>query len=286
MQAGGTNDRNQGTGLSSEKENTARLRALLEAAGWIALVALLWGTDLLAKFSVRDQTGIGKDTFRLISEQVTSAAAVLVMVLFLVQWLKLFPLRLDGWPRAVIGHTIGSIIFAFGHFVLMVALRIPWYALNARTYVWREPFVSNLIVEYQKDIKIYIGFVIVISAYQYYRRSRVTVAQPRTDRMIVQTGAGDSVLRFEQIDYIEAARNYVSIHAEGREYVIRDTMSNLTRKLSDGPFARTHRSIIVNIDKIKEIRPVDSGQRVFLTSGDDVPLSRSYREEFTQKIGG
>ena len=251
MQAGGTNDRNQGTGLSSEKESTARLRALLEAAGWIALVALLWGTDLLAKLSVRDQTGIGKDTFRLVSEQVTSAAAVLVMVLFLVQWLKLFPLRLDGWPRAVIGHTIGSIIFAFGHFVLMVALRIPWYALDERTYVWREPFVSNLIVEYQKDIKIYIGFVIVISAYQYYRRSRVTVAQPRTDRMIVQTGAGDSVLRFEQIDYIEAARNYVSIHAEGREYVIRDTMSNFTRKLSDGPFSRTHRIIIVNIDKIK-----------------------------------
>jgi len=252
----------------------------------MALVAVLWGTDLLAKFSVRDQTGIGKDTFRLVSEQVTSAAAVLVMILFLVQWLKLFPLRLEGWPRAVIGHTIGSIVFAFGHFILMVALRIPWYALNERTYVWREPFVSNLFVEYQKDIKIYIGFVIVISAYQYHRHSKTTVAQSRADRLIVQTGAGESVLRFEQIDYLEAARNYISVHADGREYVIRDTMTNVMRRLSGGPFARTHRSVIVNIDKIREIRPIDSGQRVFLTSGEDVPLSRSYREEFTRKIAG
>jgi two-component system LytT family response regulator len=128
--------------------------------------------------------------------------------------------------------------------------------------------------------------VIVISAYQYYRRSKTTVAQSRADRLIVQTGAGDSVLRFEQIDYLEAARNYISVHADGREYVIRDTMTNVMRRLSGGPFARTHRSVIVNIDKIREIRSIDSGQRVFLTGGEDVPLSLSYREEFTRKIAG
>jgi len=261
------------------------MRVWLEAAAWIAIVSLLWGTELLAKFSVREQTGVGLDNFRLVSEQVTSAIAVLVMIPFLVQWLKLFPPRLDEWPRMVIGHTIGSIFFAFGHFVLMVALRIPWYALNELIYVWREHFVSNLIVEYQKDIKIYIGFVIVIAAYQYYRGSKTTMAQSRADRLVVQTGTGDSVLRFEQIDYLEAARNYIAVHADGREYVIRDTMTNVMRRLSGGPFARTHRSVIVNIDKIREIRPVDSGQRVFLTSGEDVPLSRGYREEFSRKIG-
>jgi len=282
----GTNSRNEGTGLSSSNENSVNLRVWLEAAGWMALVAVLWGIDLLTKLSVRDQSGVGKDTFRLVSEQVTSAAAVLVMIPFLVQWLKLYPLSLAAWPRAVIGHTIGTIIFAFGHYALMVALRIPWYALNERTYVWREPFVANLIVEYQKDIKIYLGFVILMSAYQYYRRSKPTAAQSRADRLIVQTGAGDSVLRFEQIDYLEASRNYIAVHADGREYVIRDTMSNVMRRLSGGRFARTHRSVIVNIDKIREIRPVDSGQRVFLISGEDVPLSRGYRDEFTRIIGG
>lgn len=272
--------------MSSGNEKKINLRVRLEAAGWIALVALLWGTDLLAKFSVREQTGIGLDNFRLVSEQVTSALAILIMVLFLIQWLKLFPPTLKKWPRTVIGHTIGSIFFAFGHFALMVALRIPWYAINGRTYVWREPFVNNLVVEYQKDIKIYIGFVLIISAYQYYRRSRSAAPQTNADRLVVQTGTGDSVLRLRDIDYLEAARNYIAVHAGGREYTIRDTMSSVSRRLSGGTFARSHRSFIVNIDKIKEIRTVDTGQRIILKSGEDLPLSRGYREEFTRKIGG
>jgi len=284
MHARGTNGRSEGTDLDDETGNRPNVRLWLEAAGWIGVVTVLWGTDLLAKFSVRDQSGIGKDTFRLVSEQVTSGIAVLAMILFLIQWLRLFPLRLNVWPRAVIGHTIGSIIFAFGHFILMIALRIPWYALNGRTYIWREPFVSNLIVEYQKDIKIYIGFVIVVAAYQYYRRSRIPAPQPGVNRLVVQTGAGDSVLRMEQIDYLEAARNYIAVHAEGREYIIRDTMANMMQRLSGPNFARTHRSYIVNIDKIRDIRTVDSGQRVFLQNGADVPLSRKYRKQFTRKI--
>ena len=286
MQVSGTSITIGGTGLNIENQEKSKSRMWLEAAAWIAIVSVLWGTDLLAKFSVRDQTGVGLENFRLVSEQVTSAVAVLVMVPFLVQWLKLFPPRLNEWPRMVIGHTIGSIFFAFGHFVLIVALRIPWYALNGRTYVWREPFVNNLIVEYQKDIKIYIGFVVLISTYQYFWRSKTAETQSYADRMIVQTGTGDSVLRLEEIDYLEAARNYVAVHAGGREYVVRDTMVSVFRKLSGGPFARTHRSFIVNIDKIKEIRTLDSGQRIILTSGQDVPLSRSYRDEFTRKVGG
>lgn len=271
--------------MSGETGNKPRSRTWLEAAAWIALITVLWGSDLAAKHLAGRQSGAGLDTFRLVSEQVTSAVAVLIMVPLLVQWLKLFPPSLDKWPRTVIGHTIGSVFFAFGHFVLMVALRIPWYALNGRSYIWREPFVDNLIVEYQKDIKIYIGFVVLITAYQYYRRQRSIVSQPYTDRLIVQSGSGNTVLRLEDIDYIEGARNYVAVHAGGREYVIRDTMTNLSRRLAAGPFERTHRSFIVNVDRVSEIRTVDSGHRIILATGEDVPLSRSYRDEFTRKVG-
>ena len=191
--------------MSHENARKATKRIWWEVVFWIALVAVLWGTDLAAKYLAHRQTGLGPDTFRLVSEQVTSAIAVLLMVPLLIQWLKLFPPSLEKWPRTVIGHTIGSVFFAFGHFVLMVALRIPWYALNGRNYIWREPFVSNLLVEYQKDVKIYIGFVVVIVAYQYYRHGRSADSQLYTDRLIVQSGTGDSVLRLEDIDYLEAA---------------------------------------------------------------------------------
>ena len=185
----------------------------------------------------------------------------------------------------VIGHTIGSIFFSFGHFALMIALRIPWYALNDRSFIWREPFVGNLIVEYQKDIKIYVGFVVLMIVYQHYRRSRSAAGQPHADRLVVQSGSATSVLRLEDIEYLEAARNYVAVHSAGREYIVRDTMTNLSRRLSAGHFQRTHRSFIVNIDKVREIRTVDSGQRVILTSGADVPLSRSYRDAFNRRGG-
>jgi len=286
MQAAGTDSEARGTCLSSDDKNRTIPRRWWEAGAWVVLIAVFWGSDLLAKIAVRNQTGIGKDDFSLISEQITSAVAVLVMILFLIRWLKLFPLRRDLWVQAIIGHTVGSVIFALGHVILMVAMRIPWYALNGRTYVWRDPFVSNLVVEYQKDIKIYFGIAVIVTAYQMYRRSRPVAAPARANRLMVQTGAGDSVLRFEQIDYLEAARNYIAVHAEGREYVIRDTMANVMGRLSGGPFARTHRSFIVNIDKIREIRPVDSKQRVILHSGENLPLSRSYRNEFTRIISG
>jgi hypothetical protein len=172
MQPAGTNDRDRGTKLSGADGGKGVPRGWLEAAGWVMRVAVLWGADLLVKMAERDQTGFGKDDFRLISEQVTSAVAVLIMVLFVVRWLRLFPLKPGAWVPAIIGHTAGSIIFAFGHQSLMVALRIPWYALNGLHYVWREPFVDNLFVEYQKDIKVYLGILLVVSAYQLYRRSR------------------------------------------------------------------------------------------------------------------
>jgi len=155
----------------------------------------------------------------------------------------------------------------------------------AATTYGASPFFSNLFVEYQKDIKVYFGIVMLATAYQLYRRSR-PVAPPPPGRLVVQTGSGNSVLRFEQIDYLEAARNYIAVHADNREYVVRDTMANMVERLASGPFARTHRSFIVNVDKIREIRPVDSGQRIFLQGGEDVPLSRSYRDEFTKLIAG
>jgi len=261
-------------------------RRLAEATAWIVAVTFLWTVDTFSKLSYRDQTGFGKDNFRLITDQATSAAAALIMIIFIVHWLKLFPLRKDAWVPAIIGHTAGSIIFAFGHFSLMVLFRMIIHRLNGTLYIWRDPFVSNLIIEYQKDIKIYIGIVLVIAAYQYYRSTRMPTSQPtpQGSKLIVQTGSGETVVRFDEIYYLEASRNYVVVHAGDREYLVRDTIRNLEEKLSGGPFARSHRSFVVNTDKIKELKSVDSGYRVFLRNGADLPLSRSYRDALKSRM--
>ena len=260
------------------------MRRLWESAGWLGLVAVLWGSDLLAKLGEQATGEIAKDSFTLISGQVTSAIAVLLMIPFLAHWLRQFPLRMDQWPRTVIGHTLGSIIFAFGHYALIVVLRAIWYSLQGREYIWREPFVANLVVEYQKDIKIYIGFVIVIAAYRYFLSDREPEGATATDRLVVQTGTGDAVLRFDQIDYLEAARNYVSIFSGDREYVLRDTMANIEQRLAAGPFVRTHRSYIVNVEKVAETRTIDGVTRIILDNGREIPVSRTYRGAFNRAM--
>lgn len=256
-------------------------RSLFEAAAWILSAALLWTLDTLAKMSELTNNGIPFDRFRLITEQVTSATAVLVMVLFVIRWLRMFPIRKDTLVPAVIGHAAGSIIFAFGHYSLIVLFRNIVYGLNDMNYIWRHNFVANLIVEYQKDIKIYASIVLVITLYQRFRRTHKKPPEPsQAGRLVVQTGHGESVLRYDQIDYLGAARNYVVVYANGREYLVRETMRSLEKKLAAGPFARTHRSFIVNVDKIDEIRTIDSKQQVRLKSGAEVPLSRGYRHSF------
>jgi LytTr DNA-binding domain len=267
---------------------TTRKRMLLEALAWILLIAFLWTVDTLGKISYRNQTGFGKDNFRLIAEQATSAVAVMILVLFVIRWLRVFPIRKDLWASAIIGHTAGSIIFAFGHHVLMIVQRAAIFALRGETYHWQAGFVTNLIVEYQKDIKIYIGIVAIVAAYQYYRRARVA-ASPRADavqRLVVQTGRGQAFLVYDEIDYIEAARNYVEVHAGGKEYLIRDTLANVEEKLTRGTFARSHRSYLVNLSKVTEIKSVDGAPQIHLKNGDVLPLGRRYRDAFRSTMAG
>lgn len=283
-----------------DQAGSLRRRRAFEALAWLLLIAFLWTADTFAKISYRNNTGIGKDNFRLITEQVTSASAVLVMIVFVSYWLRLFPLRKSQWTAAVIGHTVGSIIFAFGHHVLIIVQRVVFYAASDMPYMWKPNFVANLIVEYQKDIKIYVGVVAIMSAYQYYRATqgipRVAVgasgsvesASPQradvSNRLVVQTAKGEAFIRYDEIDYAEASRNYVEVHAGQRSYLIRDTISSVEARLASGPFMRIHRSFVVNIDMVAEVKLVDGSQQVFLKSGTSLPLSRGYRDAFKSAI--
>ncbi|MDH4015615.1 MAG: LytTR family transcriptional regulator [Chromatiales bacterium] len=258
-------------------------RRLLETGFWVLLITVLWTLDLMTKFAVRERTGVGLDDFRLIAEQVTSGFAALVMVLFVVRWLDLFPLRRNKPVQTLVGHVAGSVIFAAGHFLLLSLFRYVGYFFFGRQFVFGSRVMENLVFEYQKDIKIYVGMVAIIAIYRHYTAAPrpVAAAPAETRRLMVQTRNGERVIPFDQIEFLEAARNYIVVHANGHEFLVRDTMANLERKLAGASFARSHRSFIVNLDMITEIRNTGGGGfRVGLNSGASVPLSRRYRERF------
>jgi two-component system LytT family response regulator len=113
-------------------------------------------------------------------------------------------------------------------------------------------------------------------------RIRAAIAELRpcyVDRITVRSGERLLLVRAEEIDWIEAEGNYVKLHAGAETHMVRETIGGLEARLDPARFARTHRSTIVNLDRVREIEPTFHGDyRVVLRNGTKLPLSRTYRD--------
>lgn len=107
------------------------------------------------------------------------------------------------------------------------------------------------------------------------------------DRLVVKTGGFTRLVRVNEIDWIEAADYCVRIHVGDQRHVLRVSMNHLEARLDPTRFVRTHRSAIVNLDRIREIEPFRFGdQVVVLDSGHRLKLSRSRREALEDRLRG
>jgi two-component system LytT family response regulator len=104
-------------------------------------------------------------------------------------------------------------------------------------------------------------------------------------RFLVRTRDKVSFIRDEDIDWVEAADYYVSLHAGGRSHLIRETMTEIEKQLDPDCFVRVHRSAIVNIDRVKEMHAGFRGDSTLvLADGTRLRISRARREEFERAI--
>jgi two-component system LytT family response regulator len=107
-----------------------------------------------------------------------------------------------------------------------------------------------------------------------------------TDRLLVKTGGRVRFLRVEEIDWVEAQGNYLRLHRSTGSYLIRQTMSDMETILDPHKFLRIHRSTIVNIERVKELRPMFHGDYgVVLHNGTRLTLSRNYRHKMPVYLG-
>jgi two-component system LytT family response regulator len=98
------------------------------------------------------------------------------------------------------------------------------------------------------------------------------------DRVVIKSSGRIYFLKIEEIDWVEGAGDYLTLHSGSQTHLIRETMGNFHAKLDAQKFLRTHRSTIVNIERIKDIRPLSKGEYVItLTSGKSLKSSRGYR---------
>jgi two-component system LytT family response regulator len=87
------------------------------------------------------------------------------------------------------------------------------------------------------------------------------------------------------IDWIDAAGDYMCVHADGRTHVLRETMKSLEAVLDPKVFQRVHRSTIVNVQRVRRLRPHTNGEYfLMLDDGQEIKLSRSYRDRVDQLL--
>jgi two-component system, LytTR family, response regulator len=103
--------------------------------------------------------------------------------------------------------------------------------------------------------------------------------EPYLDRVLVRKGQKSLLLRTEDVDWVEAAENYVVLHSSGEAFMIRGTLQELEARLDPRRFARIHRSRLVNLDRVRELHPWSHGDaQVVLVDGTRLMLSRRYRD--------
>ena len=98
------------------------------------------------------------------------------------------------------------------------------------------------------------------------------------DRIPVRQGSAIVLVRPRDVDWIEAQGNYVIVHTAKAPFTVRETIGGIEAQLDPARFRRVHRSAIVNVEKIRELRPQAHGDyRIVLDGGAQLTLSRSYR---------
>ncbi len=105
-------------------------------------------------------------------------------------------------------------------------------------------------------------------------------------RIAVKSSGRVVFVKVDDVDWVEAADNYVSLHVGAEEHLHRETMAALEAQLPPAKFMRISRSTIVNVDRIKELQPLFHGEyAVILRNGAKLTLSRSYRDKLDSLMG-
>jgi hypothetical protein len=213
-------------------------------------------------------------------------------IIFVARYFSLFHRKV---LRNLLFHGLFTIVFSLIHVFGMVMIRQLYYWSIGDQYDFGN-WSSELIYEYRKDVYTYfelLGFIYIYRFVVSRLRGEAKIVdtgedieqQTNPDRLLVKKIGKEFILKISDIDWIEASGNYMNITISDRIYPLRETMTNLEKKLDSSQFIRIHRSTIVNLDRIKEIQPLDSGDfNVLLTDGKTLKLSRRYRDKVKSRL--
>lgn len=271
-----------------------KIRRPLEFWGWIALSLFIFVSGTLVKIIDGMRSNSSTQNWEFATWEATSIIAILLFIPLVLYFDRRFPIRWSNLKIAFPAHLAFSIVFSIAHVSVMVTLRKLIYWLNDSYYDFGI-IVNQYFYEYLKDRRTYATILAIIYLYRHLvlrlqgEASLLSTpdindaqeAEPKPERLLVKKLGREFLVKVDDIERIEAAGNYVNLHIAERVYPLRETLTKIEQQLDEAKFKRIHRSHIINLNYIEEIRPFENGDaQVLLTTGTPVPMSRTYRSQF------
>lgn len=288
--------REPGSG-SAALDSYLKHRRLSEPALWIAWWMLNAAANTVVSLMDLRRGGFDTPAWEPAVWEFSSAIVALLLIPGVLVFERRFPIQLGTWRRVVPVHLLATIPYSVLHVLGMVGLRHLAYALAGGEYDFGH-WPRELFYEYLKDARTYAGIIAVVYLYRSLllrlrgeaRLLTAPEAGPpveaidRPERFLVKKLGAEFLVPARDIEWLEAAENYVNLHVRDRVYPLRSTMAGILERLDPAQFVRVHRSYIVNLDFIEQIEPLDTGDaRLLLKDGTRIPCSRRYRPALRQE---
>lgn len=228
----------------------------------------------------------------------SSALMWCLLIPLIARLTRRFPTHWGNWHRRLPLHLAASVAVSLVHVLGMVALRMLAYRWQGMEYLF-GPWPRELLYEYLKDARVYVGIVFVIESYRFVLRRLQGEASlldtpdegaavdpvERPERFLVRTLGREFLVAVSDIEWLQASGNYVNLRVRGHDYPLRSTLAGIAERLDPERFVRIHRSYIVNLDHVGSIEPLDTGDaRLYLKDGQQLPVSRSHRAELRGRL--
>lgn len=274
-------------------------RRPFEIGYWIVSCCLSALGGSYAKWVDYQRLGVPVDWWQTASWSWSSALTGLALVPAVLWFCRRWPLHLNTWRRNLPWYVLASVAWSLLHVAGMVTLRKLVYATQGAVYDFGD-WPSELLYEYSKDVRTFIGMVLLIHGYRLLvlrlQGEASLLDAPdagppvepveRPERFLVRKLGREFLISVADVEWLQASGNYVNLHLRGRDYPLRSTIAGIEAKLDPDRFVRVHRSYIVNLDRIASIEPLESGDaRIHLRDGSAVPCSRRYRQALRQRVG-
>lgn len=274
-------------------------RRWVEAGYWVLATVLAATGNTLTVTMELERAGLSFHPMEPAIWEWSSNLVLLALVPAVVWFTGRFPLHFDTWRRRLPGYVLASLAYSIVHVLAMVALRKAAYLAAGEHYDFGD-WPRELLYEYIKDVRTFLGAVLLIHGYRFLMRRLQGEAtlldapdddtppvEPveRPERFLVRKLGREFLVAANDIESLQAAGNYVNLRVRGREYPLRSTIGAIEARLDPGRFQRVHRSHIVNLDHVAMIEPLDTGDaRLHLKDGSTLPCSRRYRAALRDRV--